>query len=52
MQLDVVEHQKSHTFCIQILLPTIFLIMLKIWYTLQIYNNKVVKTNQGNKIIT
>ena len=26
--------------------------MLKIWYLLQIFNKRIVKTNQGNNMIT
>ena len=55
------EHQKSHIFFIQIYFETVFLRQcmcvcekhtLKIWYLLQIYNNRIVKTNQGNNMIT
>ena len=58
---DCCEHQKSTYFFIQIYFGTVFLrqcmcvrerYILKIKYLLQIYNKRIVKTNQGNNMKT
>ena len=53
--------KKSHYFSIHIYFGTVFLrqcmcvykrYMLKFYYLLQIYNKRIVKTNQGNNMKT